>query len=360
MNQRLSARSSLKRQRGVAVVTALLLTTLAITIVASLFWQQQVQVRSIENQRLQLQKQWILRGALDWTRLILREDYRYSKGLDHLGEPWAVPLAETRLDQYVDNARSETDVPDAVLSGGVTDAQARFNLTNLALGGTPDPQEVMAFGRLLTNVRQNPGLALATANLMASAQTRETRTPQGQGGTQQVQGAQGTQGTQGQSTQQPQGTQGTQGTQTQGMQASTASDGVKPIQILHVDDLLAVPGFTPEALTAIRDFVIVLPKPTKINVNTAPAEVLAARIDTLSLPEATALVAGRQNTYFRNIPIDFKERLKGKQLPEAQLGVSTEYFLVNGNVRLSRATMRMQALIERKDLNTRVVWIREN
>ena len=47
-------------QAGVAVVTALLLTTLAITIVASLFWQQQVQVRSIENQRLQLQKKWVL------------------------------------------------------------------------------------------------------------------------------------------------------------------------------------------------------------------------------------------------------------------------------------------------------------
>jgi general secretion pathway protein K len=359
LNQRLSARSSLKRQRGVAVVTALLLTTLAITIVASLFWQQQVQVRSIENQRLQLQKQWILRGALDWTRLILREDYRYSRGLDHLGEPWAVPLAETRLDQYVDNARSETDVPDAVLSGGVTDAQARFNLTNLSLGGTPDPLEVMAFGRLLTNVRQNPGLALATANLMASTQTRETRTPQGQGGTQQTQGTQGTQGTQTQGTQ-TQGAQSAQGTQaTQGAQASAASDGPKPIQILHVDDLLAVPGFTPEALAAIKDFVIVLPTRTKVNVNTASAEVLAARIDTLSLPEATALVAGRQTMHFRNIS-DFKQRLPDKQLPDAQIGVSTEYFLVNGNVRLSRATMRMQALIERKDLNTRVVWIREN
>jgi len=61
------------RQRGVAVITALLLTTLAITIVASLFWQQQVQVRSIENQRLQLQQQWILRGALDWAGLILQQ-----------------------------------------------------------------------------------------------------------------------------------------------------------------------------------------------------------------------------------------------------------------------------------------------
>jgi general secretion pathway protein K len=57
----------LRRQRGVAVITALLLTTLAVTIVASLFWQQQVQVRSMENQRLQLQTRWILRGALDWA-----------------------------------------------------------------------------------------------------------------------------------------------------------------------------------------------------------------------------------------------------------------------------------------------------
>ena len=40
------------RQRGVAVVTALLLTTLAVSIVGSLFWMQQVQVRSMENQRL--------------------------------------------------------------------------------------------------------------------------------------------------------------------------------------------------------------------------------------------------------------------------------------------------------------------
>src|SRR4051812_22943483 len=88
------------RQRGVAVVTALLLTTLAITIVASLFWQQQVQVRSIENQRLQLQKQWILRGALDFAVLILKEDGKHSavNAVDDLGEPWAVPMQDTPLD----------------------------------------------------------------------------------------------------------------------------------------------------------------------------------------------------------------------------------------------------------------------
>src|SRR4051794_3492306 len=94
---------TLQHQRGVAVITALLLTTLAITIVASLFWQQQVQVRSIENQRMQLQKQWVLRGALDWARIILWVDQQNTGGVDNLTEEWAVPLASTPLDQYVEN-----------------------------------------------------------------------------------------------------------------------------------------------------------------------------------------------------------------------------------------------------------------
>ncbi|WP_328804770.1 type II secretion system minor pseudopilin GspK [Noviherbaspirillum galbum] len=337
-----------------AVVTALLLTTLAITIVASLFWQQQVQVRSIENQRLQLQKQWILRGALDWIRLILRTD---DTRVDHLNEPWAVPLAETRLDEYVENGRSETEASDAVLSGGLADAQGRFNLTGLAENGVPVPAEVAAFGRLLSNARLNPALAQATADLMASSQPKPVQQAQqgqfGQPGSQQTsQQAQGmmNQGTGDQQAQQAQ----------QAMSATQAgSDTSRPLPILHVDDLLAVPGFTPEALAAIQDFVIVLPGKTTVNVNTASAEVLAARIGTLSLAEATALVAGRQAVPFYSVEA-FRNRLAGKEIQTGQLSVTTNYFLVNGNVRLNRATMRMQALIERKNQSPRVVWIREN
>jgi general secretion pathway protein K len=156
------------RQQGVAVITALLLTTLAITIVASLFWQQQVQVRSIENQRMQLQKHWILRGALDWARLILREDGKYS-AIDDLSEPWAVPLSETRLDQYVDAASREV-APSATLSGSIQDAQARFNLTRLAASGEVQRIEVAAFERLLSALQQNPSLARAAAEQIAASQ----------------------------------------------------------------------------------------------------------------------------------------------------------------------------------------------
>ncbi len=306
------------RQRGVAVVTALLLTTLAITIVASLFWQQQVQVRSIENQRLQLQKQWILRGALDWARLILREDAKFSS-VDTLEEPWAVPLSETKLDQYVENGKTETDAADASLSGTIVDAQSRYNLTNLSANGTVNQTEVAVFERLLTSAQLNPALARATANAIADSQPKPA---------------------------------------TAGLNNDAAA---RPMALTQVDDLLAVKGFTPAAIEKIRDFVILLPRITPVNVNTAPAEVLAARIDTLSLTDANALVASRKKTSFRDIA-DLSQRLPGKPFVVSanDLAVATSFFLVNGKVRMSRAGLEVQALVERNGATTRLVWIREN
>lgn len=312
--------ASPSRQRGVAVVTALLLTTLAITIVASLFWQQQVQVRSIENQRLQLQKQWVLRGALDWAALILREDAKHSS-VDTLDEPWAVPLADTRLDQYVENGRAADDISDATLSGYIQDAQSRYNLANLYSKGNIDHAEVTVFARLLDHLRIDPSLAQATAELMASAN------------------------------QQP---------DTASIQNS-AQVTTQPLALTHVDDLLAIPGFTPQALHALKDYVIFLPRPTPVNVNTAPAEVLAARVAGLSFSAANSLIQTRETASFRDLA-DFSNRLSGQYpTPLAhQISVSSNYFLVNGKVRMNRAGLEMQALMERNAAQTKLIQLREH
>lgn len=313
----------LQRQRGVAVITALLLTTLAITIVASLFWQQQVQVRSIENQRLQLQTKWILRGALDWARLILREDKKFSS-VDHTGEPWAVPLAETRLDEYVEKNSTSADTTDAALSGRIVDAQARFNLTNLCANAVIDPEQVAVFERLLALLRLNPALASATAEVMAAAQQRTAASATGSAG--------------------------------------ADAGAAAPLGLTHQEDLLAVPGFTPEIVDSLKEYVVVLPRLTSINVNTAPAEVLAARIETLSIDASTTLVANRETAYFRNLG-DFEQRLPQGSLPSgtrSALDVSTSYFIVHGNVRLDRASQEMRSLIERNGNSTKVIWIRNN
>ncbi len=306
-------------QRGVAVVTALLLTTLAITIVSSLFWQQQVQVRSIENQRLKLQEQWILRGALDWASLILREDAKYSS-VDTLDEPWAVPLADTRLDQYVDDGHADADISDATLSGSISDAQARYNLTNLCTGGAINPVEIAVFKQLLNNAGIDPALAQATADQMAAAQRNPAANPAGRDN----------------------------------------PSGVQPMNLTQADDLLAVPGFTPEILGKLKKYVVFLPIPTPININTAPAEVLAARIGGLSLDDANALVKSRNTASFRNLA-DFALRLPGKPLSVSpgEASVTTNYFLVNGKVSMSRSGLEVQALIERNGSYSRLIWIRE-
>jgi general secretion pathway protein K len=308
---------SLVRQRGVAVITALLLTTLAITIVASLFWQQQVQVRSIENQRLQLQKQWILRGAIDWARLILREDLRYTN-VDSLDEPWAVPLADTRLDQYVENGNTDADASEATLSGLIVDAQSRYNLTNMCPNGNLNVKEVAVFARLLSNMQLNPALAQATANMMAAAQA-----------------------------------------------PASSNNNARPMNFEQVNDLLAVPGFSADAIDKLKDIVIVLPRATPVNFNTASAEVLAARISTFSLSDAATLIAARKTASFRDLN-DLKQRMPGKQINETpvELSTYTNYFLVNGKVRMSRASLDVQALIERFGASirpqTKLIWVRES
>lgn len=339
-------------QRGVAVITALLLTTLAITIVASLFWQQQVQVRSIENQRLQLQKQWILRGALDYARLVLREDARNSN-IDYLGEPWSVPLEETRLDQFVDNNRGEEDASDASLSGNIVDAQSYLNLTNLCVGGVINKAQLTAFARLLTNLGLAPSLAEATATMMQTAQNASGQTPAAAAAAAAT--AAGAQVTNASLTP----TTSSTAVVTGALPTSGSGATAEPLGLTQRDDLLSIPGFTPQILAKLKDYVVVLPTPTTVNVNTASAEVLSAIIPTLGLGDANGLVARR--TYFNDVA-DFMTKLGGQSSVASpnNIDVKTSYFLVNGKVRLSRAALDVQSLIQRNGTNTAIIWTRQN
>lgn len=319
----------LRRQRGVAVITALLLTTLAVTIVASLFWQQQVQVRSMENQRLQLQTRWIVRGALDLSRLVLYQDHLDSPTVTQLNGVWATPLEETRLDDYIERERAEAENFNATLSGKMIDAQSRYNLANLAVNHAAKPDEVKVFERLLTNLRLDPSLAQAVATQVANAQTAAPPGPGGGGG-------------------QP--------------QQPAQTSGPQPVDLLRVEDLLAVSGFTPQMVEKLRDFVIILPeRGTELNVNTVPAELLSAMCEQLSLSDAAAIVNTRQRVFFRDTHyFDQLPQLSGGKLPKTKYDVKSRYFLAYSRVRLDRAALDAQSLLVRAANGiTTVVWIRE-
>ena len=124
-----------RQQRGAALLLAMLILTLVATLASGMVWQQWRAIQVEGAERARTQSAWILSGALDWARLILREDAR-TGGADHLGEPWAVPLAEARLSSFLaadrdNNSAAETDEIEAFLSGSIVDAQARWNLRKL-------------------------------------------------------------------------------------------------------------------------------------------------------------------------------------------------------------------------------------
>ena len=145
-----------RTQRGAALLTAMLTVTLVATFAAAALWQQWRATEVEGAERARVQSGWILIGALDWSRLILREDARAnaaSGGADHLAEPWAIPLAEAKMSSFLaadKNISSDAleGLPDAFLSGRIIDAQSKLNVLNLVDGGKPVPTAVQAFTKL--------------------------------------------------------------------------------------------------------------------------------------------------------------------------------------------------------------------
>ena len=317
-----------KRQRGVAIITALLLTTLAVTIVANLFWMQQVQVRSMENQRLQLQTKWILRGGIDFSRMLLREEGLQRPAYTSLLSIWNTPLEETKLDDYVEKERLESEKSDATLQGRVLDATARYNLNNLAQGTQIDLAQVALYKRLLENVQVNPTLAQKTAQAVADGSPP--------------------------------------GPVTSGA-SQPAARSIVPLGLTRIEDLLAIPGYTLADVNKLREVAVVLPAGgTTINVNTAPAEVISALVSGFSVAQANALVARRKQADYRT-PADFTAQLFGvpqTNYPSQTLyDVKSEWFLVRSRVRLDRAALDAESLINRQltaPNATIIEWVRQN
>jgi general secretion pathway protein K len=286
-------------QRGAALLLAMLILTLVTTLAAGMIWQQWRAVEVEAAERARLQSAWILSGALDWARLILREDRR-TGAVDHLGEPWAVPLAEARLSTFLAADREGTVAEEAIeafLSGSIDDAQARYNLRNVA---TPD--ETAAAAELVTLQRlfERAGLPTDLAPRLA-ASLRD---------------------------------------------AWLGASEAAPVAPENLSQLSWF-GLDPLQIERLRPWVILLPQPaTKVNINTAPPEVLAALVDGLDLGTAQRLVETRQRTPFKTLP-EAQKQVPQVPLPAGRLAIGSEYFMVRGRLRLGDHVLEEQSLVRR-------------
>ncbi|MBP9929308.1 MAG: type II secretion system minor pseudopilin GspK [Rhodoferax sp.] len=299
------------RQRGAALLMAMLTVALVATMAAAALWQQWRSVEIEARERERLQATWILIGALDWARLILREDAR-SAGPDHLAEPWSIALREARLSTFLAIERGGSELgDDAFLSGQITDAQARLNITNLIVGNQISEPDREAFARLFTQL----GIPTTELDDLAANLLRAT----GSG--------------------------------------DKADDSQAPIPLLAQRVAqLAWLGVSARSLALLQPYIVVLPTRTQLNLNTASAEAIAARIEGLDLSDARNLVNARNRAPFRTLSEISRIVPAAERLDPSQVGVATRFFEVEGRLRLHDTEVRERSLVQRNGLGVTTVW----
>ena len=300
----------LDAQKGSATITALIVVGVAAVLISGLVWRQEMQIRTLENVRDRTQAAWLQRAIIDFARLVLVEDQRNSR-IDHLGETWALPLADTKVADFLKNADVPDEISGVTVLGRLTDAQGLFNLTNLWDKDfkTINASGVRAYGHLLDALGLDRNLAQQTAQVFLE----------------------------------------------------------QGFPLNDVDSLSRFPVYTPSMLRQLSPYLTVLPTTTAINVNTAPLEVLMAAIPSLSRTTAAAFVQQRSLTPVKSIDevagLLSKLGVVQSETPDAALvDVKSQFWLARTEIRLGRGIFSNLALIQRSsaplpsgDL-TQVIW----
>ncbi|NJD87002.1 MAG: general secretion pathway protein GspK [Betaproteobacteria bacterium] len=302
-------------ERGVAVVTAILVVAVAASTAAWMLAQQSATLNQTALVASRAQADLFAQAGLDWARGILAEDAR-SGTVDSLDEAWARPLAGLPVER-------------ALVSGAISDQQARYNLNNLVKEGRRSDADVQILTRLLDSLGLDPGLALAVLDWV-----------DGDGDI-----------------------AGNGGAEDAYYLSLPRPYRAANRPMAQVEELYAIRGFDAKAVARLRPFVTALPVRTAVNANTAPAEVIAAILPELGREAVRDLVASRQAKPFKD-RADLKARAqKGSANAfDADLDVKSDHFLVQVGVAQDDVQVAAEALVARaapgKSPATAIIWRR--
>ncbi|HHJ35277.1 MAG TPA: general secretion pathway protein GspK [Gammaproteobacteria bacterium] len=113
--------TSITQQRGVAIITALLIVTIATTISITISTRLQLDVQRTSNLIAQDQAYLYLLAAEEWSQRILRQDKKDSR-TDDLSEPWAFQVPPLPVD-------------GGSIQGTLTDLHSCININTLVRNG---------------------------------------------------------------------------------------------------------------------------------------------------------------------------------------------------------------------------------
>jgi general secretion pathway protein K len=282
-------------QKGSATIIALIVVSLVAICVTSLIWQQDFEIRKTHIYKENTQVSWLQRSLIDVVRLILTIDLRNRQAVDHLGEIWALPIEDSRVEDYLINQDLPEELTNIRFSGSIQDAQALFNIANLWNANTSSVnlEGIQTYANLLEQLGLNRNLADQTAQYIL------------------------------------------------------LNNG----QLQNLDELINVAGYSHDMIKKIRPFTIVLPEPTTVNINTTSIEVLLALWPSLSKTDAERFIQLRVSMPLKNYN-DIAQLLSKIQPNKtietlSSVDVKSDYWLANTNMLIDKRNINTQTLIKR-------------
>jgi len=302
--------NSVIRQRGVAIITALLIVAIATTVSVTISTRLQLDVRRTGNMIAGDQAYLYTLAAESWSQRILKED-RKDNEIDHLEENWAIELPPL-------------PVEGGYIKGKLNDLQSCFNLNTVLDGGADNKLARTRLDRLLNNL----GIAKGGTQAIIDWLDDDLQT--------------------------------------------TIPDGAEDVYYMNLErpyrtanapmqsisELRLIKGFEKSAVyDTLLPHVCAFGVNTPININTAAAEVLRSLADELSDADVEKIIEQRNESAFVDINAftGFND-LKTKIADTQGLSVDTEYFMLQTESTIGQVRVLTYSIIHRSnDGNTTII-----
>jgi len=293
----------LNPQRGVALITAIVLVAIATMLAVHIGTRAALDLRRTAGLAALDQGWQVALGAEAWAAEVLSDDAEDNTNVDHLGEAWAQPIPGLPID-------------GGEVRGAVEDMQGRFNINSLVTkDGIVDPASVARFQKLLVLVGAQP----RWASLMADWLDEDTNP-------------------------EPDGAE--DGTYLSQNPPYRAANGI----IATTTEMMSLPGMTREEFERIRPYVAALPVNSKVNLCTAKPPVLAALVEGgTDFGDAELLESNRRDGCYPTR--DILENLVGGAAFQPISGLVSEnsdWFRVVTAVRIGTSEFTLYSLMQRR------------
>ena len=292
------------RQQGVAIITALLIVTIAATVSMTISTRLQLDVRRTGNVIAQDQADFYLFAAEEWSQRILRQDKKDST-VDGLTEVWATELPPL-------------PVPGGSIQGTLTDLHSCININSLMEGNAVNASTQTRLNQLFNNLGITGNFTQAISDWIDT--DLETSNPNGAEDGYYL------------NLEQPYRTANT------------------PLQSLS--EIRLIKGFEDsEIYNTVKDHLcafIANSNDVTINVNTASIEVLKSLSSGMTEQLATDIIERRDEELFDNIK-EFTSFAKlGTIIKDTtKLSTSSDYFLLRTQAIIGQANKVMYSIIYR-------------